>query len=299
MADQAERLRELSKNSLNSHPSAVKNIIMKTETNPAHVIAVTSGKGGVGKSTFTVNLALALSNFGKKVLIIDADLGMANIDVMLGCLSSHSMVDIINGSLSFEDVVVTGPNNIKFLPGGSGMRYLVSLDSFDLQRVISQITEYEDDTDFILIDTGAGLGGNVMNFIMSADDILIITTPEPTSMTDAYAVVKAYAANMGSAPLRLVVNRAGDNKESVIIAEKLCKVTNRFLQIDIEQLGYIVEDPSVIASIRSQNPLLLRDPDSPAANCIMDIAYKLLFGSERVQKTGFSGFFKKFLNISR
>lgn len=299
MADQAERLRELSRGSFSPHPSVIKNAVMNKAENPAHVIAVTSGKGGVGKSTFTINLALALANYGKKVLIIDADLGMGNIDVMLGCLSSHSMVDIINGVKSFEEVVVTGPNNIKFLPGGSGMRYLVSLDSFDLQRVIGQAAQYETNTDFILLDTGAGLSSNVMNFIMSADDVLLVTTPEPTSMTDAYAIVKAYAANMGTAPLRLVVNRAGDSKESDMVADRLCKVTNRFLNMNIEPLGYILEDSSVMASIRTQNPLLLRNPDSLAANCILNIAHKLVFGSDRVEKTGFSGFFKKFLNISR
>ena len=295
MADQAEKLRVLSKEAL-----VTKNKDIDAEKSTlAHVIAITSGKGGVGKSTFTVNLALALANYGKKVLIIDADLGMANIDVMMGCLAKYSMVDVIEGKLAFDEVVVTGPRNIKLLPGGSGIKALPSLSSIELQRIVNQSMQYEKNTDFILFDTGAGMSETVLSFLLAADDVFIVTTPEPTSLTDAYSIVKAYCSNCGQSvvPLRLVINRTSNADESNLVSEKLCKVTSKFLQVGIEKLGYILEDSAVTNSIRSQNPLMLQFPDSPAAACIERIAHKLIHGSEKVEKNGFSGFFKKFLNI--
>ncbi len=290
MADQAEKLRELSRNLY----VAEENYIQDVKKSPAHVIAVTSGKGGVGKSSFTVNLALTLANYGKRVLIIDADLGMANIDVIMGCISNYSLLDIITGAHSLEEVIVTGPRNVKFLPGGSGIKALAELSKLELQRVINQIIQYENDTDFIIFDTGAGMGSNVMSFVMAADDVFLVTTPEPTSLTDAYAVVKAYANNNGAAPLRLIVNRAGSVKESNIVADKMRRVTERFLDIELEPIGYILEDQAVARSIRSQNPFVLQFPDSQASKCVDYIAYKLLFGSVKVEKTGISGFFKRF-----
>ena len=295
MADQAEKLRELSKKTYPLKSNIDTNDLEQQSF--AHVVAITSGKGGVGKSTFTVNLALALANLGKKVLIIDADLGMANIDVMMGCIARYNMFDIIEGKMSFEDVVVTGPRNIKFLPGGSGIKAIPTLSSLDLQRILSQSLQYEQNTDFVLFDTGAGMGDHVLNFLMAADDILLVTTPEPTSLTDAYSIVKAYASNLGKAPLRLVINRAASVEESDVVSDKLCKVTNKFLRVDLEKFGYIYDDSSVSLSIRSQNPLMLQFPNSPAASCIENLAHKLVYGSERVVKKGFSGFFKKFLSI--
>ena len=295
MADQAERLRTLSKEVLASKSKDIN----AENTSLSHVIAITSGKGGVGKSTFTVNLALALANYGKKVLIIDADLGMANIDVMMGCIAKYSMIDIIEGTMSFDDAVVTGPRNIRLLPGGSGIKTLPGLNNLELQRILSQSMQYEKNMDFILFDTGAGMSSTVMNFLLAADDVFLVTTPEPTSLTDAYSIVKAYCNNCvtNTAPLHLVVNRVENTDESHSVAQKLCKVTNKFLHVDIEQLGYIFEDSSVSLSIRSQNPLMLQFPNSPAAVCIEKIAHKLVFGYEKAEKSGFSGFFKKFLNI--
>jgi flagellar biosynthesis protein FlhG len=238
-------------------------------------------------------------------MIVDADIGMANIDVMMGCIARYSLLDIIDGSKSFEDVVVTGPRNIKFLPGGSGIRTLHSLTNIELQRLLSQAVQLEKSLDFILFDTGAGMGDNVMSFLMAADDILLITTPEPTSLTDAYAIIKAYSSNSGCAPLKLVVNRAQDGREGSVVADKLCKAANRFLNIDLQKLGYILEDAAISSSIRLQNPLLVQFPNSPAAGCIVNIAHRLAFTQtdvlpqEQAEKSGFSGFFKKFLKISK
>ncbi len=291
MFDQAERLRELSKQAItvNKNPQN-----LKPNYQP-RVIAVTSGKGGVGKSSFTVNLALALANYEKKVLIIDADLGMANIDVMLGCSAKYNMLHIIEGTHTFEEVLVTGPRNIKFLHGGSGIKTLTTLSNMQLQRVINNILNYEEKIDYVLLDTGAGMGENVISFLLAADDIILVTTPEPTSLTDAYAIVKTYANNSGNAPIRLIVNRADGIKEGNIVSEKLGKTISHFLKVNLQNLGYIYEDVCVSSSIKTQNPLLLQFPESPAAKCIINIAHKIAFGSEKIETNGFSGFLKKFL----
>ena len=293
MADQAERLRELSRValSINDNNSA------HEERPCARVLAVTSGKGGVGKSSFSVNLALALAGFGKKVLVIDADVGMANIDVMIGCLAQYNLLDIIEGTRSFEEVAITGPRNIKLLPGGSGVKSLVALTSLELQRLINQTAQFERAMDFILLDTGAGMSDNVINFLLSADDILLVTTPEPTSLTDAYAIIKVYSANAGQAKLSLVINRVEDERESASVAAKLGRAANRFLGVDLEPLGYVLEDAAMTASIRSQNPLILQFPSSPAADCINKIAHKIVFGQNPV-KDSFVGFFKRLLNVN-
>lgn len=296
--DQAAKLRELSKNAFMSKYGGANIEDCKTSS---HVIAVTSGKGGVGKSSFTVNLALALAGFGKRVLIIDADLGMANVDVMMGCTANYSLLNIINGTHSLEDVLVTGPRNVKILSGGSGIRSLTKLSTIELQRVINQIVQYEKNTDFILFDTGAGMGENVMSFLLAAEDIILVTTPEPTALTDAYSILKAYLGNKGSAPLRLIVNKAGNIKESDLVSERLTKVASKFLNIQIEHLGYILEDSEISNSIKKQNPIVIEVPNSPAAKCIVNIAHKLVFGSEKIEKKGISGFLKNFLSnhISR
>ncbi|MDR2007336.1 MAG: hypothetical protein LBP78_08885, partial [Acidaminococcales bacterium] len=193
----------------------------------------------------------------------------------------------------------TGPRNIKFLPGGSGVKSLISLTNLELQRILSQAAQFEKAMDFIILDTGAGMGDTVMSFLMTADDILLVATPEPTSLTDAYALIKAYAGNnTGKASLRLVVNRVSSAAESSVVAEKLCKVAVKFLSVELRPLGYIFDDPAVSQSIRSQRPLLLQSPDSPAAGCIDGIARKLIFDAEATGKKGYYGFFKKFLNTN-
>lgn len=201
MSDQAEKLRQMTLNS-----STPKSPIIK-QSLKSRVITVTSGKGGVGKTNFTVNLALALAALGQKVLVIDADLGMANVEVVLGCSASYSILNLLENGLKLTDVVAEGPRGIKFMAGGSGIYHLANLSDAHLKHIVSQISLFDHWADFVLIDTGAGLSRNVLNFVMAADEVIIITTPEPTAITDAYAMMKAYAGQNGVAPLRLVVNR--------------------------------------------------------------------------------------------
>lgn len=289
MADQAERLRQLS--------TTAPQMNKQSERQSARVLAVTSGKGGVGKSNLVVNLALALAEQGQRVLIIDADIGMANVEVILGCPAVYSLTHLLNGSRTLEEVVVTGPRNIRFLSGGSGLRELGELNKLDVQRVINQIMFYDQQVDYILFDTGAGIGETVLNFVLAADEVLLVTTPEPTALTDAYALIKTYAYANGQAPIRLVVNRVSDQGEGMAVAEKLMKVAQQFLDFPMEQLGYVLDDVSVGKAIRRQKPLMVQYPDTDAARCIDAIAQRLLYGEmpKNLHPSGISGFFRKLL----
>lgn len=296
MRDQAENLRELVQQSANT---SNKSPIIKHNASKARVIAVTSGKGGVGKTNFTVNLALALAGLGQKVLIIDADLGTANVDVILGCSTRNNILHLLDDGIQASDVIADGPRGIKYMSGGSGIYHMANLDDTQLKFLISKITMFDSWADIILVDTGAGLNRTVLNFVTAADEVIIVTTPEPTSITDAYAMMKAYAGNDGNAPLRLVVNRVIETDEGQIVIDKLIKVAFRFLGLPIDSLGFVFEDRNLVKAVKSQMPLLLSYPDTISAHCIEHIAQRLLFGRNIPQSNGIKGFLRKFWEMVR
>ncbi|MDR3563785.1 MAG: MinD/ParA family protein [Negativicutes bacterium] len=295
MRDQAESLRQMARN---AH-SVIKSAAVKQAKTQARVIAVTSGKGGVGKTNLTVNLALALANMDQKVLIIDADLGLANVEFIFGVSPQYNLMHFLDEGYLLNDIVVDGPRGVKFMSGGSGIPQLANLSEAHLGRIISQMVQFDQWADIIIVDTGAGLHRNVINFVMAADEVIIITTPEPTAIADAYAMMKTYAANYGRAPLKLVVNRVLDNAEGQMVVDKLIKVSLRFLGLSISSLGFVYEDPNMIKAVKSQVPLLLAHPASSSARCIENIAHHLLHGDAIVRPTGIKGFFNKFLGQMR
>lgn len=289
MSDQAEKLRQMTLSS-----SIPKSPIIK-QGSKSRVITVTSGKGGVGKTNFTVNLALALAALNQKVLVIDADLGMANVEVVLGCSTPHNILNLLEDGLKITDVVAEGPRGIKFMAGGSGIYHLANLSDAHLHHIVAQISLFDNWADFILIDTGAGLSRNVLNFVMAADEVIIITTPEPTAITDAYAMMKAYTGQNGAAPLRLVVNRILDRDEGQMVVDKLMRVSQRFLDVGIDNLGYVYEDRNMVKAVKNQIPLLISFPEAISARCIESIARRMLYGENMQQPQGLKGFFHKFL----
>lgn len=294
MRDQAEKLRQM----VQGIPSQPKSAIIKHHPeNKTRVIAVTSGKGGVGKTNFTVNLALALSSLGQKVLVIDADLGMANVDVILGVSPQYSVLNLLQEGIGLQDIMADGPQGIKFMSGGSGISHLANLSQIQLQHIISQITLCDSWADVILLDTGAGISRNVLNFVMSADEVIIITTPEPTAITDAYAMMKAYSSHYGSAPLKLVVNRVVEIDEGQLVVDKLLKVSQRFLGVPITNLGFIYEDRNLIKAVKSQMPVLLQYPNTISTRCIEHIAQRMLYGENIPRSNGIRGFFNRFLEM--
>lgn len=295
MWDQAEKLRKMVKNVQDKPQSAV----IKANHTKARVITVTSGKGGVGKTNFTVNLALAFAKLGKKIAVIDADLGMGNVDVVLGCSNRYNILHLLEGNFSLKDIITDGPLGIKFMSGGSGMHKLANLTNLQLTHIINQISLLDDWAEIILIDTGAGINQSVMNFVIAADEVIIITTPEPTSITDAYAMMKTFVSHRGTGILNLVINRVIEVNEGIIAADKLTKVALNFLGLSLTHLGTVSEDVNLIRAVKKQIPLLLAYPNTASARCIEQIAHRILYGEIIKKNSGIKGFFDSLVGLVR
>ena len=298
MQDQATRLRQLV-----GDKTEYKTLV--TEDNSASlragakVLAVTSGKGGVGKTNITVNLAIALKRAGKKVLVIDADLGMANVDVVLGSRSHKHLLNILEDGVELNNVLINGPYGVKYISGGSGIEKAIDFSMEQRQLLMQKLAACGSQADIILLDTGAGLGKNVMDFVLAADEVLLITTPEPTALTDAYAMMKAYSMYAKEKNLRLIINRVYDEQESKDVAAKLKQTAERFLQMPIDCLGYVYEDSAVMRSVRQQTPFLVANANCTAAKCIEALAASLLYGREMTVKRGWKGFLQEIFHFPR
>nr|WP_092068295.1 MinD/ParA family protein [Dendrosporobacter quercicolus]NSL47042.1 MinD/ParA family protein [Dendrosporobacter quercicolus DSM 1736]SDL73769.1 flagellar biosynthesis protein FlhG [Dendrosporobacter quercicolus] len=292
MHDQAEKLRQLVQTSQGAVGKSSDN-----GKNNTRVITITSGKGGVGKTNFTVNLAVALARLGQKILVIDADLGAANVDVVLGCTSSYSLLHIIDDQLPIADVIADGPEGIRYLSGGSGIQRLANLDEIQLARLINKIALFDSWADIILIDTGAGVSRNVINFVLAADEVILITTPEPTALTDAYAMLKTYSSYQGTASLKLVVNRVTEIAEGEMVKARLMNAAARFLALSVDSLGVIYEDSNLVRAVKKQQPVLLAYPGTIASRCIKTIAGQLINHRTPAAPQGIKGFFHKVLGF--
>jgi flagellar biosynthesis protein FlhG len=300
MRDQAENLRQIvqkSRDQAANEKAFYKSPIIKQASGKARVIAVTSGKGGVGKTNFTVNLALALANLKKRILVIDADLGMANVNVVFGCETRYSLLDLLQEEIQLEDIIAEGPRGIKFMSGGSGIYDLANLDEIKLQSIINKITLCDKMADIVLVDTGAGINRSVLNFVLAADEVILITTPEPTAITDAYAMMKAYVSHHGKSPFKLVVNRVMEAGEGQTVVNKLTQTALRFLELRADSLGFVYEDTNLVKAVKKQHPLLLAYPDSISAQCIEKIANQLLNRQFVAKNKGIEGFLSRFLNF--
>ena len=269
------------------------------EDRRTRVIAITSGKGGVGKTNLTVNLAIALEQIGKRVLIIDADLGMANVDVVLGSMSRKHLLNLLDDGTELNDVLIDGPYGVKYISGGSGIEKAQDFSFEERQRLMQKLTGCGQIADIVLVDTGAGIGKIVMDFITAADEVLLVTTPEPTSLTDAYAVMKAYSMYADRKNIRLVVNRVYDERESREVTEKLRQTAEKFLNMPVDCLGYIYDDRNVVEAVRRQKPFLATKPGSSASRCVSAMADGLLHGGKMEVKRGWRGFLQQIFNFSR
>lgn len=296
--DQAARLRKLFE-SKSEEKIKYAPLFAPAEERSSRVIAITSGKGGVGKTTLTVNLAIALQDLGKRVLIVDADLGMANVDVVLGLMSRYHLLRLLEESITLDDVLVRGPHGIQYIPGGSGIEKARTFSDQDRLILQSKLEGCDERADIILVDTSAGIGKNVMEFILASDEVLLVTTPEPTSLTDAYAVMKAYSVYSDKKDaIKLIVNRVFSETESEEVANKLNQTSKKFLQMPVDCLGYIFEDKSVIMSIRKQVPFVIDDPKSLASLCVKALAESIIGGGHADVRLGWTGFLKKLFRIS-
>ena len=307
MDDQATRLRMLVKGKITKEDTMDSGRLQGSSQSMAHqpvsqgarVIAITSGKGGVGKTNLTVNLAIAMGKKGKRVIVVDADLGTANVDVLLGTSSRQTLMSLVNKGVELEDVLIRGPYGVSYISGGSGMEHAGELSTIQRQVIFNKLAGCDDWADIILVDTGAGVGKNVLDFIMASDEVVLVTTPEPTSLTDGYAVLKAYCSLGATQPIRLVVNRVFDLMESHETANKLICTADKFLHMKLESLGFILDDNNMMRSVRKQVPIMAAYPDSLASKCIASLADSLLTGREQQVKMGWQGFLRKFFHNVR
>ena len=249
----------------------------------AKVIAVTSGKGGVGKTNVAVNLAARFAQAGKKVVLLDADMGLANADVLCGVDLRHNLAHVLARRKTLADVMTDAPGGFSLIGGASGLAKMADLPAAEHGRLVEALCELEAAADLILIDTGAGISPNVLGFTRTADQVLVVTTPEPTAITDAYAVVKVIArerqqGGSGTAPISLVVNEAVGPAEAKATYDRIAGVARQFLGFGLDDGGYLPLDPHVARAVRRRRPFLLEYPRSPAAASITRLARLLESG---------------------
>lgn len=250
-------------------------------------IAVLSGKGGVGKSNVAVNLAMAFASSGKRVVLLDADLGMANVDLLCGISPKYTLAHLVKGQRTVEDVLVSLENGVLLLPGGPGVQELAELDATAQSLLIDSLAVLEGVADILLIDTGAGIHKNTLSFGVAADMTILITTPEPTSIRDAYGVLKTLAINTGSKiDVTLVVNMAGSHSEGREVAERIQMAANQFLSLSVPFGGAILLDENVGKAVRAHTPFFLANPSCQASKDIAAITANLLSIDEIESPTG-------------
>ncbi len=262
------------------------------------VLSVTSGKGGVGKTAVVSNVAVSLARQGKKVLIIDADLGLANVDVVLGLAPQYNLNHFFNGERSLEEVMVEGPHGLKILPAGSGVQQYTRLDGQLKMRLIESLDALTEHFDLVLIDTEAGISDNVTYFNVAAQDILVVTTPEPTAITDAYALMKLLSTQYHQKRFLLTVNSVREADEGLDVFEKLTMVSGRYLDISLDYLGCIPFDRKMHESVRQQQVMVELYPEHKVARAFTELAETLAETPANSQPQGTLQFFwKQFLGV--
>jgi flagellar biosynthesis protein FlhG len=275
--DQATALRELVSD---------KKVIPSLRDNMTGIrsVAILSGKGGVGKSNVAVNLALALAEKGLDVALLDADLGLANIDILFGVTPKFNLGHVLRGEKELSEVVFKVGERVSIIPGGVGLKDLAELDEQNQSWMMSRLSFLEDETDLLIIDASAGIYKNVLSFAISSDMVLLVTTPEPTAIRDSYGVLKSLCqVTKGTISIGLLVNMASDEKEAFIVAERIISASEQFLNFKVPYLGCVLWDSEIRESVKKRKPLLLNETESVSFPCFRALAQKIYESSEEGQ----------------
>ncbi len=278
LEDQASKLRRL----------------MKAPARATRTIAISSGKGGVGKSNIALNLSILLSAAGNRVALVDADLGLANLDVLADVSSRTNLAHVIAGSKRLDEVVIDLPSGVQFVPGASGLAKLAHLSEFQRAQFMQELSALEAENDIIIIDTGAGIGPDVLHFAAAADSVIVVTTPEPTAITDGYAFVKVLTQRAFAGQMSLLVNFATDRQEARLTYQRVSNVARQFLGARLLDAGYVLHDPKVREAIRTRQPFVLAHPRCPASRCLAALATRLSSSGNLTDRK--DGFFKRVAN---
>jgi flagellar biosynthesis protein FlhG len=273
VADQAEKLREIMRN---RNTSAENRAESSPHPKASRIISVSSGKGGVGKTNIAINLALAYARLGKKVIVLDADLGLANVNVVLGVIPRYNLYHLIRQQKKMREILLDTTYGIQIVAGASGFSKIANLSEEERKGFIEELYELSA-ADIIIIDTSAGVSNNVLTFVAASDDVIIVTTPEPTAITDAYGIVKIIATEIDNLELglKLVVNRVKSVTEARKVSERVINIAGQFLNIKLDYLGFVYDDPLVQTAVVKQRPFLTLDPKGKASICIDHIVRRL------------------------
>lgn len=267
--------------SVSSGFDASKGSLLKLDSRNPRVIAVTSGKGGVGKTNVVANLAVSLSELDRKVTILDADFGLANLDVLLGLTPRYHLGHVLIGSKALPEIMVQGPKGIRVLPASSGMQQMTELTTAQRNRLMRCLASLEADTDYFVIDTAAGISRNVMHFLLSSQEIILVSSPEPTAIVDAYAVIKVVLTESPKKQIQVLINCVESADEALDVYLQINSVVQRFLGREVDFLGHVELDSHVVKAVRSQMLVTQKYPDAPSSKCFRDIARRI-----RKQETG-------------
>lgn len=263
----------------------------------ARVITVTSGKGGVGKSNTAINLAIQFKKMGKRVIILDADFGLANIEVMFGAVPKHNLCDLIYQKKNIKEIITWGPMDVGFISGGSGIAGMSNLSRDYLTYIIQNLAELDAIADIIIVDTGAGIADAVLEFLVASGEILLVTTPEPTSITDSYSLLKALCRHPrfkeSDTKIKMIANRVEKESEGEILFNKLNAVVARYLKITMTYLGSVMQDNMLMKAVMQQMPVSLQNPQAKSSQAFEKIALRLLDKeeAEKQPKRGMAAFF--------
>lgn len=263
--DQASTLRRMASEDRSGETS-------RERSTGTRIIAVTSGKGGVGKTNVVANLAASLAELGKKVVVLDADFGLANIDVLLGLTPRFHLGHVLFGNKSLTEVMIQGPNGIRIIPASSGLQRLAELTSEQRDYLVESFADLHSDTDYLLIDTAAGISRNVIHFLLSAREVIVVSAPEPTAIVDGYAIIKIILKEDPAKPVQVIINSVQREEEAREVFGQINSVVRRFLGRDINYLGHIERDPHVTQAVRGQVLVACQFPDAPASRCFRQLA---------------------------
>lgn len=289
--DQAKKLREI----MNSNTS--KTVDKVTTSKRAKVISISSGKGGVGKTNFAINFAISLKKLGSEVVIIDADIGLGNVEILSGVTLKHTISDIIFSNKNIMDIMGDGPEGIKIISGGSGLKELALLNDENLSYLISEIDKLQSIVDYIVIDTGAGISPVVIDFIMASNEVIVVSTGDPTSIMDSYILIKSLVTSGFKGHINIVANLIKNRNEANEVYSKLNNASNNFLRVQTNYLGYIERNDIVNNAVRNQVPFTVSHPLSSTSKKVMGIAENIIGGKVQNELIDNISFAKRLLSI--